>query len=75
MTVMLGIRAVAVNEVRWTPQRKRKVLREIDGAGAERRAALMAEHGLTPDEISQWRIGFERHGISGLSALRQERRS
>lgn len=75
MTVLLGIRAVAVDEVRWTPQRKRKVLRDLDSAGAERRAALMAEHGLTPDELTQWRRNFDRHGLRGLSALRQERRA
>ncbi|MDO9471922.1 MAG: DUF1153 domain-containing protein [Caulobacter sp.] len=76
MTLALGTRArLALGPITfWNPHRKLKVLKALDAADADGRTALMAEHGLTDDEVTHWRAAFDRHGITGLATRRQENR-
>jgi hypothetical protein len=75
---LLGPRArlaVGVSPItHWNPHRKLKVLKALDAADADERAALMTEHGLTDDEVTHWRTAFARAGIAGLYTRRQENR-
>jgi hypothetical protein len=71
MTVLLGIRAVAANRVHWTPKRKSAVLLELDEADEAQRADIMAEHGLSIEEVNQWRRAHERLGVGGLRVTKQ----
>ena len=75
-TTLLGIRApLAAGPItHWNPHRKLKVLKDLDATDADGRAALMAEHGLTDDEVAHWRTAFARHGITGLKTRNQESR-
>ena len=71
MTVQIGIRAVAQDGMRWNPQRKLKILNDLDRAGDGAREALMATHGLSADEVEQWRGAYHRHGMDGLAIRKQ----
>lgn len=74
MSVAFAHRAVMVDETRWTPTRKLEVLNQFDQGDAAERAALLVEHGLSDDEISQWRGAYSRHGLAGLAVGKQDRR-
>lgn len=59
---------------RWTPTRKLQVLNDYDAAGDEARAALLVKHGLSTDEIDQWRDAYRARGLAGLQISNQENR-
>jgi transposase-like protein len=70
MTGRLGPRVPATGP-RWTPRRKAEVIREFARADETTRAALMAKHNLTTEELNSWRQGYRREGLNGLAARRQ----
>jgi len=55
--------------VRWSPQRKAQVVREVR-CGAVAYDDALAEHELSCDELDGWITRFRKHGEPGLSVTR-----
>ena len=71
MTVLLGKRAVATDDTHWTPARKLQVLNDFDLTDDDGKTAILTAHGLSADEIDQWRGAYQRHGLAGLKVTKQ----
>jgi transposase-like protein len=54
----------------WTPKRKEELLLAI-AAGSVTEAAALAEHGLTPEELDEWRRRYSREGRRGLRVTKR----
>lgn len=52
---------------RWTPTRKVELLNELDALDTDGRAALLAQHEITPEEAETWHRRYRAHGTRGLA--------
>lgn len=60
--------------IRWTPRLKARILGNL-AAGRTTRAALLQMHGISSEELAEWRRAYNKYGIKGLRTTRtQERR-
>lgn len=71
MTLAIATRAILADETRWTPTRKLQVLNDYDLTDAAGKALILTVHGLTADEIDQWRRAYRRLGLAGLKVTKQ----
>lgn len=53
---------------RWTPQRKEAIVMAINYGSASVQSAVIRyrEHGLSADEIEEWRHSYAMYGFRGL---------
>lgn len=57
--------------IRWTPRRKLQFLKDYDHTHPSCRPPLRMKHGVSPEEITEWRIRFEKGGLLQLQATRR----
>lgn len=58
--------------IRWVKSRKLQLLRDID-AGSETPSSLFDKHGVSEEEISEWRSNIDRHGEASLRVTHASR--
>ena len=57
--------------MRWTPQRKLKVVREYLSLPYLSVADLASKYGVKAAEIEIWAIDYSNHGLSGLCVTKR----
>jgi hypothetical protein len=57
--------------VRWTYQRKAKLIEAINDGFIDE-AVAMSIHNISQEELSKWRKLYETHGAKGLRATRMQ---
>jgi transposase-like protein len=67
-----GSELPAPGVTRWTPRRKAEVVAAVNG-GLLTSEEACRRYSLAPEELTNWRDAYQRHGIGGLRTTREPR--